>query len=114
MIIQCLKAPSPKSLPLKLIAAIGFADFFYSVSNLLSNFEKLEGPAFEYFEDLDLCSWEAELRQISYVLSIFFSTCVAIASYFSSCPGRKFNKSLFFYLSMFFGLVAYYIYIETM
>lgn len=93
MIFCCLKAPSPKSLSLKLIASMGCADFFYSVANLLSNFEKSqEIPD----DEVDLCSYEAVLRQVFYTLSIYFSTCIAVASYYSVCPTKRFNKTLFF------------------
>jgi len=112
MIIHCMRAPSPKSLTLKLIAAIGWADFLYSVSNLLSNFEIED--TLEVVESFDLCELEAILRQVSYVLSIFFSTCVAIASYFSACPRRKFNKTLFFSVSILIGLVIAFAYIKIM
>lgn len=112
MIVHCFKAPSPKSLTLKLIAAIGMADFLYSVSNILSNFETdIEN---EESQNFMLCEAEAILRQAAYVLSIFFSTCVAIASYFSACPRRKFKRTLFFYVSVLVGFLTAFAYIKIM
>jgi hypothetical protein len=109
MIFCCLKAPSPKSLSLKLIAATGCADLLYSIANFLSNFETdndyMDPDAF------DLCSFEAILRQLSYVLSIYFSTCVAVAAYYSIRNPRRFNKILFLFASFITGLVICSIYL---
>lgn len=114
MILHCFKAQSPKSLSLKLIAAIGCADLLYSIANILSNFQKDELFS-ENTSMFDLCVVEAILRQVSYVLTIFFSTCVAVASYSAACPRRKrFNENLFFWFSLFIGLAICSIYIGIM
>jgi len=114
MILHCFKAPSPKSLSLKLIAAIGCADLLYSIANILSNFQKDE-LFIENAGWLDLCVIEAVLRQVSYVLSIFFSTCVAVASYSAACSRRKrLNETLFFLFSLCIGLAICSIYIGIM
>jgi len=113
IIFCCLKAPSPKSLSLKIIAAIGCADFLYSLANILSNFEKnvlfIDDP-----EDFNLCVMEAILRQVSYVLSIFFSTCAAVASYYSVCPTRRLHKTIFFCIVMVLGLIIPALYITVL
>jgi len=108
MVVCCLRAPSPKSLSLKLIAAVGIADFLYSIANLLSNFQ-VSGTSGS--DEDDLCSLEAILRQVSYTLSIFFSTCIAVASYLSMSPIKRFNRSLFFMSTVVLGIVISYVYI---
>ena len=114
IILHCFKAPSPKSLSLKLIAAIGWADLLYSIANLLSNFQK-DDLFTENISMFDLVVIEAVLRQVSYVLTIFFSTCVAVASYSAARSRRKrLNETLFFLFSLFIGLAICSIYITIM
>jgi len=96
MFYLCLRIRKPFTLSLKFILAISIADFIYSVANLISNFEVLE-------KTFALCRVEANLRQCSFILSIFFSTCTAIASYKASIPQAKFNKRNFFNLSVTLG-----------
>ena len=106
MIFSCFQTPSPKSLSLKFITTIGFANFLYSISNILSNFEE-NGQSSEF----DLCSFEAILRQFSYTLLIFLSTCVAVATSSSIRSINQFNKkTLFFYSSVVIGLVISFLY----
>jgi len=112
MIFCCLKAPAPKSLSLKLIASIGFADLLYSVANLLSNFEKNQDEV--NLDDIDLCSYEAVLRQVFYTLSIYFSTCIAVASYYSVCPTKRLNKTLFFVIVHILALLLASLYVFVM
>jgi len=109
LIICCLKAPSPKSLSLKLIAAVGIADFLYSIANLLSSIQTIGEPG--PIPGILLCNLEAVLRQFSYVLTIFFSTCIAVASYFSIRPAKRFNKSLFFLCAVVLGITISILYI---
>jgi len=109
MIFCCLRAPSPKSLSLKLIAVIGIADFLYSIANLMSNFQTPEQSLEP--DELDLCAIEALLRQSSYTLSIFFSTCIAVASYYSVNLTKRFNKTLFFLIALLLGIAVCALYI---
>ena len=95
MFYLCLRIRSPLVLSLKFILAISIADFFYSISNVLSNFES---PSTR-----NLCKVEAIVRQCSFILSIFFSTCVAIASYKGSESHTKFNRSSFFCKAIMLG-----------
>jgi len=84
----CFKAPSPRSAALKLLLGIGISDFFYSISNLLSAFQNEEnGP---------LCHIEAFIRQFSFILSIFWATCIAILCYQTTKTEKLFNQERFF------------------
>ncbi len=104
MIFSCLKTPSPKGFSLKFITTIAFANFLYSISNLLSNFEKNNDQS----DEIDLCSYEAVLRQFSYTLLIFLSTCIAVGTCYSL--NQLNNKTLFFYSSVVTGLVISFLY----
>ena len=73
MCFFCLRLPSPTTLSLKFILAMSIADFFYSIANVLSNFEGINTQK--------LCWVESNIRQVSFILSIFFSACTAISSY---------------------------------
>jgi len=98
MIISCLRMPSPKSLSLKLILAIACSDFMYSLANVFSNFQQETGMGF--------CKVEAVIRQCAFVLSIYFSTCTAIASYNAAYPRRQLNKATsFFFVAVIFGFL---------
>jgi len=85
----CLRVPSPTTLSLKFILAISIADFFYSIANVLSIFE--EKTTFK------LCWTEANIRQVSFILSIFFSACTAIAFYRGSTGTHKPQAQLQFF-----------------
>ncbi len=99
MIVSGLKIRPPRSLSLKLILSIAFSDFMYSVANLLSNFENKTGK--------EWCHAEAVLRQCSFFLSIYFSTCTAIASYYAAFPRRRINKSRsFYFIAVVFGILS--------
>ena len=90
MIYSCLKLPSSKSVSIRLILGIASADFLYSISNAISNFES-DSPITE-----NLCMIEATIRHNSFFLSIFFATCTAIVSYKASDRENKFDKDEFF------------------
>jgi len=96
----CLRMQSTFMLSLKFILAISIADFFYSFANVLSNFQNSSTEG--------LCTVEAILRQCSFILSIFFSTCTAIASYKSAEPQSKFNRPRFFILSVTVGPIIFF------
>jgi len=85
----CLRVPSPTTLSLKFILAISIADFFYSIANVLSIFET--NMTFK------LCWTEANIRQVSFILSIFFSACTAIAFYRGSTGTQKIQSQLQFF-----------------
>jgi len=90
-----IRAPKPRTVPLKFIMAISLADLLYSISNVMSNFEGIE--------TVRLCHIEATIRNSSFILSIFFSACVAIVSYKSFLPQRHFNKRRFFLRAILLG-----------
>ena len=92
----CLRLPSyNKTVSVKFIIALSIADFFYSIANVISNFESENS--------FTLCAVESWIRQSSYVLSIFFSACIAIVSYKSSLPDSIFNSNKFFMLTTLVG-----------
>lgn len=93
MCYLCMKVPSPKTISVKFIFAIAIADLFYTIANIMSNFEKLG-------RTILLCVAEANIRQSSFVLSIFFATCTAIVSYKAALPHSTFNRGRFFKLSV--------------
>jgi len=95
MLYFCLRMPSPRTLSVKLILTISIADFFYTIGNVLSNFERESTRT--------LCAVEAIMRQSSFILSIFFSTCTAIASYKASSPTKNFNQTKFFFTTVIIG-----------
>jgi len=96
----CLRIPShSKTISVKFIIALSISDFFYSIANVLSNFETEK--------TLDLCAIEAWVRQSAYVLSIFFSACIAIISYKSSLPESLFNSNKFFMLTTLLGPLVF-------
>jgi len=58
---------------------------------------------FENVQTVKLCYIEATIRHSSFILSIFFSACVAIVSYKSLLPQRDFNQRRFYLKSILFG-----------
>jgi len=72
MCYLCLRMKAPRTISHKFILAISVADFFYSISNILSNFETKDTTK--------LCFIEGFIRESAFILTIFFSTCTAVAS----------------------------------
>ena len=89
MLYFCYRVPSPRAASLKFILAVSIADLFYSIANILSNFETSDGP---------LCYVEGVIRESSFILTIFFSTCTAVASHKVSWQKGSFSRSTFFIL----------------
>jgi len=87
------------TLSLKFILAISIADFVYSLTNIMTTFQVLHTT-------FTLCGIEAIIRQSSFILSIFFATCTAIASYKASIPQSKFNRKNFFTFSVIVGPIV--------
>ncbi len=96
---QCLRTPSPRSVTIKLILSIAVADFIYSIANLMSSFEDL-GPIVS-----TLCSTEATLRSFSFLLSIFFASCLGIVCYKTLSRGPHFDQETFFKRSLYIGVI---------
>jgi len=96
MLFLCLRMRRSLTLSLKFILAISIADFFYSLANVISNFEVVPYTT-------GLCLFEAVIRHCSFLLSIFFSTCTAVASYKASFPNKKFDQGSFFVLNTTIG-----------
>ncbi len=96
MLFLCLRMRRSFTLSLKFILAISIADFFYSLANVISNFERRP-------DTIGLCLFESIIRHCSFLLSIFFSTCTAVASYKASLPKQSFNQNRFFFLNVTIG-----------
>jgi len=90
LIMGCLtlRLPPPHTTSTKLILAISIADFFYSLSNVISAYETPESDV--------MCYFEAILRHSSYMSSVCFACCVAIVSYKSFLPETNFNPQSFY------------------
>ena len=99
MIYHCLRTPQPRTVTVTLILSIGVADFLYSISNLMSAFQDA-GPKVS-----PLCYAEAALRAFSYVLSIFFASCLGILCYKTVVKGLDFNQDAFFKRSLIVGVI---------
>ncbi len=97
MIYSCFKLPSPKNTSLKLIMAVAIADLFYSIANIMSNFQT---PGND-----DFCIFEAYIRQAAFLLSMFFSTMIAIASYKISALQINSTRNSFFAYSLMVGVL---------
>jgi len=100
MCYLCLRVPSPKTISIKFIFAIAVSDLFYTIANIMSFFEKVN-------QTILLCVAEANIRQSSFVLSIFFATCTAIVSYKAAVPHSTFNRGRFFKLSVIVAPLVY-------
>jgi len=98
MIYHCLKTSAPRSVTMKLILSIAIADFLYSISNLMSAFQGPSGVT-------PFCYLEAGIRAFTYVLSIFFASCLGILCYKTVVKGMDFNQELFFKRSLYVGVV---------
>jgi len=98
MYFFCLRIPGPLNISTKFILAIATSDLIYSLSNVLSNFETSETHR--------LCIFEASLRHVMFVLSIFFSSCLAIVSYKISLPRDNMKIRLFYRLAVYIGPAA--------
>jgi len=89
----CLRMPSPLAVSFKFILAISISDFFYSIANIMSFFETPQTRT--------LCYLEATMRHSSFILSLFFTTCLAIVSYKALKP--QFNQRKCFIRAVFIG-----------
>jgi len=97
----CLRVPSPKTTSVKFILALAVADFFYSLSNILSNF-LINGSS-----DNTLCFIQGAMRHSSFILSVFFSAGVARVSYLSALPKEHSRLSTYFIITVCCGLVMF-------
>jgi len=88
LIYICFKIPSPKTITLKFICAIAISDFFYSIANALSGLQQRD----TYL----LIKIEATLRQSSFLLGVFFATCIATITYKSTISDRRFRQTWFY------------------
>lgn len=98
MIFFCFKAPSPKPAYLKFIFAIALSDFLYSFANIMSMFEG---------HSLDIpCYIEAFIREFAFVLSVFFTSCIAILCHKSLKYEDMFDQNVFFRRAAPIGIIA--------
>ena len=77
-----------KSAALRFILAISLADFFYSLSNLMS--------AFDNQEDMAFCKLEGFIREFSIITSLFLASFTGILCFKDSKYGYSFDKTGFF------------------
>ena len=98
MIYSGLKVASPKPALLKLILTTAIADFIYSISNLMSTFQT------ESTVDT-MCYIEAGVRACSFVMSVFYVTCISVLCYKSLMPRNTFNQNLFFRRVLILGFI---------
>jgi len=101
MVYSCIRTPAPRSVALKLILALALSDLIYSISNVMSQFD-------EDIVDL-FCIAEAILRMNGYLLSIYFTTTIAMLCYQTSKHGLSFNQEKFFRSAIIFGPIGYFI-----
>lgn len=95
MYCLCIRTPGKLNISTKFIIAVATADFAYTISNVLSNFETRETTR--------LCYLEASLRHVAFVLSIFFSACLAIVSYQSTLPRNNMRLRSFYIIAITVG-----------
>ena len=93
MVCCSMKIPSPKTASIKLIVALAWSDLIYSVANVMSQFQG-ERPGVSLF-----CKIEGAIRAISYIPSLFFTTCIAVICYKTTRYGKNFKEERFFYLT---------------
>jgi len=96
MTCYCLRIPQPRNISIDLILCIAISDFLYSIANISSMFEQEDTVV--------LCHIEAFLRESSFFLSIYFSSCTAIVCYKISTDEENFNRHLFFQKALIIGL----------
>jgi len=92
------RARFSSNISLRFVLAITLADLFYSISNLMSAFE---GQTMN-----NLCYIEAFIRQCSWILSVFFATCLSILCCKASSKNKhNFNQGAFFKKSLVIGFL---------
>jgi len=102
----CGNMPSPKHVSIKFIWAIALADFVYSIANIISAFENDDKSVSK------LCYFEGIIRVSSFMLTLYFTTCLAITCCRISNLRRQRNHEPFFKKSLALGVficVAYVI-----
>jgi len=104
MCIYCIRTMSTKSAPLKLILAIAISDFVFSVSNIMSAFEDSQ-------KITTLCYVEAILRVSSFILSIFFTTCIGVLCYQACSFSNTFNQRNFFKAALAIAFTITFLYV---
>jgi len=93
MVCCCMRTPSPKSASIKLILALAWSDLFYSIANIMSQLET-DGPVNLF------CKIEGTLRAVSYIPSLFFTTCIAVLCYKTTRYGKNFKQERFFRITV--------------
>jgi len=94
----CYKAPPPRHVSLKFVLAIAIADFFYSVANIMSAFEDVKNMT-------PLCHIEGVIRVSSFMMTLYFTTCLAIICCRTSNLGKTRNQETFFRRSLILGAI---------
>jgi len=93
----CLRI-RPRTVSLKFILSIAIADVFFSIANLMSEFEYPSSNGVNLF-----CGIEAFIRAGSYVLSVFFASCIAVLCYKTSALTIKFDQETCFRSALYIG-----------
>jgi len=99
----CLRTSSPRSVSLNIILAIAISDLAYSISNIMSEFERNTTIADAY------CVVEGIMRQSSVVSSIYWTMCTAILCYKSSKYISSFSQNAFFRNALIVNLVIIFL-----
>jgi len=97
MTYYCFRLQPSKSIFLKLITSIALSDGFYSLANLISSFESEEMNV--------MCYIEGFIRQCSFTLTLFFTTCLAILCSKTSNLSKSFDQENFFRKSVIIGII---------
>ena len=100
----CYKAPAPRHVSLKFVLAIAIADFFYSVANIMSAFEDKESVT-------PLCYVEGVVRVTSFMMTLYFTTCLAITCCRTSHLQKKRNHEIFFRKCVLLGAIIAFLYV---
>jgi len=93
MVCCSMKIPSPRTASFKLIIALAWSDLIYSIANIMSQFQGSR-PEVSLF-----CKIEGALRAVSYIPSLFFTTCIAIICYKTTRYGKNFKEDRFFIIT---------------
>ena len=96
MILVCIGGRAKFTIALAFILAIGFSDFFYSISNIMA--------AFGTQQEDTLCRTEGVIRETFLFLSLYFATCTAILCYRDTKYGPSFHPRIFFAKTMAIGI----------
>jgi len=103
MSYSCFKRNPSTSIFLKMITAIAISDVFFSIANLLSTFEGEEMNS--------LCYIEGFLRQSSFIMTLLFTTSLAILCSRIANLSVNPDQEDYFMKSLIFGIIICLLYV---